>query len=49
MASATPKDHVRVALPSGPPTLTLDAAGELLEILLEAHAQLQSHVLPDAA
>ncbi|MET9064249.1 hypothetical protein ACWDR1_05420 [Streptosporangium sandarakinum] len=40
---------VHVVLPQGPPALNARAARELLEILLEAHAELRGGAVPDVA
>ncbi|GAA3096361.1 hypothetical protein GCM10017600_01390 [Streptosporangium carneum] len=40
---------VHVVLPQGPPRLTPGAARELLEILLEAHAESVGAAVPDVA
>ncbi|MFC3982819.1 hypothetical protein [Streptosporangium jomthongense] len=40
---------VHVVLPQSPPRLTPGAARELLEILLDAHAELVGAAVPDVA
>ncbi|GGP97444.1 hypothetical protein GCM10010140_29380 [Streptosporangium pseudovulgare] len=45
----TDQQGVHVVLPQGPPALNARAARELLEILLEAHAELRGGAVPDVA
>ncbi|MER5318002.1 hypothetical protein [Streptosporangium roseum] len=51
MAATKKSDQhgVNVVLPQGSPALNPGAARELLEILLEAHAELRRSAVPDVA